>query len=53
MELGKAVLGSVLAVSLASWGCATKKHVREAIAPVQDQVNTVQKQTAENKTAKR
>jgi outer membrane protein OmpA-like peptidoglycan-associated protein len=30
-------------------GCATKKHVREAIAPVQQQVNDVQKQTAENK----
>lgn len=51
MQMGKAVLGSVLAVSLGSWGCATKKHVREAIAPVQEQVNTVQKQTAENKTA--
>ncbi len=45
------VLGTVLLVSLGSWGCATKKHVREAIAPVQDQVNTVQKQSAENKTA--
>jgi outer membrane protein OmpA-like peptidoglycan-associated protein len=37
-------------------GCATKKHVREAIAPVQNQVNqtqsqvaTLQKQTDENK----
>ena len=45
---------SVLA--LASVGCATKKHVREAIAPVQNQlnetqghVNTLQKQTDENK----
>jgi len=43
-------------LSLASVGCATKKHVREAIAPVQDQVNktqdhvaTLQKQTDENK----
>jgi outer membrane protein OmpA-like peptidoglycan-associated protein len=51
MQIGKAVLGSVLAVSLGTWGCATKKHVREAIAPVQDQVTTVQKQTSENKTA--
>jgi outer membrane protein OmpA-like peptidoglycan-associated protein len=34
-----------------SGGCATKKHVREAIAPVQQQVNEVQKQTADNKTA--
>lgn len=41
---------------LASAGCATKKHVREAIAPVQNQVNqtssrvdTLQKQTDEQK----
>lgn len=51
MQISKAVLGSALAVALGTWGCATKKHVREAIAPVQEQVNTVQKQTAENKTA--
>jgi outer membrane protein OmpA-like peptidoglycan-associated protein len=46
-----AVLSAVLATALVSGGCATKKHVREAIAPVQQQVNDVQKQTAENKTA--
>jgi len=53
MQTGKVsvILGVVLVSSLGSWGCATKKHVREAIAPVQDQVNTVQKQTGENKTA--
>lgn len=52
MRTAKPVLvGSVLLISLGAWGCATKKHVREAIAPVQDQVNQVQKQTAENKTA--
>ena len=54
MQTGKVsvILGVVVATSLGSWGCATKKHVREAIAPqVQDQVNTVQKQTGENKTA--
>lgn len=52
MLTGKAVLvGSVVVISLGSWGCATKKHVREAIAPVQDQVNQVQKQTADNKTS--
>lgn len=51
MRMGTAVLGSVLTVSLGTWGCATKKHVREAIAPVQEQVTTIQKQTAENKTA--
>ncbi len=41
---------------LVSVGCATKKHVREAIAPVQNQVNQTQgqvsaleKQTADNK----
>jgi len=38
-------------LSLGTWGCATKKHVREAIAPVQQQVNQVQKDTAANKTA--
>jgi len=49
-------LGVLSAISLASVGCATKKHVREAIAPVQNQVNqtqsqvnTLQKQTDENK----
>src|SRR5579884_988781 len=38
-------------LSLGTWGCATKKHVREAIAPVQQQVNQVQKDTAANKAA--
>jgi outer membrane protein OmpA-like peptidoglycan-associated protein len=40
-----------LAATLVTGGCATKKHVREAIAPVQQQVNDVQKQTNDNKTA--
>lgn len=51
-----ASLGVLIMVSLVSVGCATKKHVREAIAPVQDQanktqaqVNTLQKQTDDNK----
>lgn len=43
--------GAALGISVGSWGCATKKHVREAIAPVQGQVDQVQKQTAENKTS--
>jgi outer membrane protein OmpA-like peptidoglycan-associated protein len=53
MHIAKApaVLAGVAALSLGSWGCATKKHVREAIAPVQNQVNTVQKETADNKQA--
>jgi outer membrane protein OmpA-like peptidoglycan-associated protein len=42
---------AVATLSLGTWGCATKKHVREAIAPVQQQVNQVQKDTASNKTA--
>jgi outer membrane protein OmpA-like peptidoglycan-associated protein len=49
-------LGAVLVLSLTGVGCATKKHVREAIAPVQDQANKtqsrvdgLQKQTDENK----
>ena len=53
-----AFLGAFIVLSLVSVGCATKKHVREAIAPVQNQVNqtqnqvnTLQKQTDENKTS--
>jgi len=48
--------GILGALSIGSVGCATKKHVREAIAPVQNQVNqtqaqlgTLQKQTDDNK----
>ena len=37
-------VGALTALSLASVGCATKKHVREAIAPVQNQVNQTQTQ---------
>src|SRR5690242_19394561 len=47
----QAVIAAVATLSLGTWGCATKKHVREAIAPVQQQVNQVQKDTATNKTA--
>jgi len=53
-----AFLGALAVLSLASVGCATKKHVREAIAPVQNQVNqtqtqvtSLQKQTDEQKQA--
>lgn len=41
----------IATLSLGTWGCATKKHVREAIAPVQQQVNQVQKDTEANKAA--
>jgi len=34
-----ALVAALGGLCLASVGCATKKHVREAIAPVQDQVN--------------
>jgi outer membrane protein OmpA-like peptidoglycan-associated protein len=53
MNIGKApaVLCAVLTAALISGGCATKKHVREAIAPVQQQVNDVQKQGNDNKAA--
>jgi outer membrane protein OmpA-like peptidoglycan-associated protein len=51
-------MGVLTILSLASVGCATKKHVREAIAPVQNQVNqtqaqvgSLQKQTDEQKQA--
>ena len=42
---------AIAGLSLGLWGCATKKHVREAIAPVQQQVNQVQKDTEANKAA--
>jgi len=56
------VVGALGVLSIASVGCATKKHVREAIAPVQNQANqtqtqlgslqgTVQKQNDETKQA--
>ncbi len=45
------VVAAIATMSLGTWGCATKKHVREAIAPVQQQVNQTQKETAANKTA--
>lgn len=46
-----ALLCGVAALSLFTGACATKKHVREAIAPVQNQVNEVQKKTQDNTTA--
>jgi outer membrane protein OmpA-like peptidoglycan-associated protein len=46
-----AMLLGVAALSLFTGACATKKHVREAIAPVQTQVNDVQKKTETNTTA--
>jgi OmpA-OmpF porin, OOP family len=49
-------VGAMAVLSLGTVGCATKKHVREAIAPVQNQVNqtqsqvnSLQKQTDEQK----
>src|ERR1700749_2756231 len=39
-----AFVGALTILSLASVGCATKKHVREAIAPVQNQANQTQAQ---------
>ena len=51
-----ACLSAVIVLLTSGVGCATKKHVREAIAPVQEQANktqgqvgTLQKQTDENK----
>jgi outer membrane protein OmpA-like peptidoglycan-associated protein len=46
-----AIVGCVAALSFLTTACATKKHVREAIAPVQQQVNDVQKKTTENTTS--
>ena len=42
---------AIAGLSLGTWGCATKKHVREAIYSVQQQVNQLQKDTDANKTA--
>jgi outer membrane protein OmpA-like peptidoglycan-associated protein len=38
------LVGALTILTVASVGCATKKHVREAIAPVQNQVNQTQAQ---------
>jgi outer membrane protein OmpA-like peptidoglycan-associated protein len=38
------VLGALGIMTIGSVGCATKKHVREAIAPVQNQANQTQAQ---------
>jgi OmpA-OmpF porin, OOP family len=44
-------IAAVFSVALLTGGCATKKHVREAIAPVQTQVDDLKKLSAEQKTA--
>ncbi len=47
-----AIVGCVAAISLLNTGClATRKHVKNTVAPVQQQVNDVQKKTADNTTA--
>jgi outer membrane protein OmpA-like peptidoglycan-associated protein len=59
LRYSPALLGALAISMMSSVGClATHKHVREAIAPVQDQlnqtqghVNTLQKQTDDNKQA--
>jgi outer membrane protein OmpA-like peptidoglycan-associated protein len=45
------ILSGIVTLSLFTGACATKKHVREAIAPVQNQVNEVGKKTDQNTTA--
>lgn len=45
------MVSAVTALSLFSGACATKKHVREAVAPVQNQVNEVGKKTDQNTTS--
>ncbi len=46
------VIPALAGLALVSQGClATRKHVDQQIAPVQAQVNTVQKQGADNKQA--
>jgi outer membrane protein OmpA-like peptidoglycan-associated protein len=45
------LLGAVATLSLLTGACATKKHVREAIAPVQTQVGELQKTTQQQQQA--
>ena len=45
------MLGAIVTLSLFTGACATKKHVREQIAPVQTQVGEVGKKTDQNTTA--
>ena len=45
------LLGAVAALSMVTGACATKKHVREAIAPVQAQVGELQNTTKQQQQA--
>jgi len=45
------MLGAIVTLSLFTGACATKKHVREAVAPIQNEVSEVGKKTASNTTA--
>lgn len=56
LRYSSSVVGALSVLLISTVGCATKKHVREAIAPVQNQLNqtqtqvgTLQKQSDENK----
>ncbi|HTW66116.1 MAG TPA: OmpA family protein [Bryobacteraceae bacterium] len=58
LRYAPSVVGAIGILVIGSVGCATKKHVREAIAPVQNQLNqtqaqvgTLQKQSDDNKQA--
>jgi outer membrane protein OmpA-like peptidoglycan-associated protein len=46
-----AIVGCVAAISLLTTACATKKFVRETVAPVQTHVGAVEKKTGDNTTA--
>jgi outer membrane protein OmpA-like peptidoglycan-associated protein len=45
------MLSGVVAFSLITGACATKKYVRNTVSPVQGQLNDVSKQTQENKSS--
>ena len=45
------MMAAIVGLSLLTGACATKKHVREAIAPVQTQVTEVQKTTTQHTQA--
>lgn len=53
LQLGKspAVFGAAVLLVFGATGCATKKHVRGVVAPVEARVSTVEQKTADNTSA--
>ncbi|MGH9630552.1 MAG: OmpA family protein [Bryobacteraceae bacterium] len=53
LHFGKspAIFGAAVVLVFATTGCATKKHVRGVVAPVEARVGTVEQKTADNTSA--